>query len=74
MSGDLLEGTSLAGFASDLPGMQAFQARRSPGTYLDRIARLVAVLGNCQHVRAESARRSERTVDNLLRLSPTLGR
>src|SRR5260370_36834757 len=72
MSGDPLEETSLAGFASDLrAGKRSSEAITR--AYLDRIARLDGVLGSYQHVAAESGLRSARAVDNLLAAGTDLG-
>jgi Asp-tRNA(Asn)/Glu-tRNA(Gln) amidotransferase A subunit family amidase len=72
MSGDPLEGTSLVGFAGELrAGRRSSEAITR--AYLDRIARLDGVLGSYQHVAAESALRSARTVDNLLAGGSDLG-
>jgi len=72
MSGDPLEGTSLASFASDLrAGKRSSEAITR--AYLDRIARLDSVLGSYEHVAAESALRSARAVDNLLAVGTDLG-
>jgi aspartyl-tRNA(Asn)/glutamyl-tRNA(Gln) amidotransferase subunit A len=72
MSGDPLEGTSLAGFAGDLrAGKRSREAITS--AYLDLIARLDGILGSYQHVAAESGLRSVRAVDNLLAVSTDLG-
>jgi hypothetical protein len=69
MSGDPLEGTSLAGFAGDLrAGKRSREAITS--AYLDLIARLDGILGSYQHV---AGLRSVRTVDNLLAASTDLG-
>jgi aspartyl-tRNA(Asn)/glutamyl-tRNA(Gln) amidotransferase subunit A len=72
MSGDPLEGTSLAGFAGDLrAGKRSREAITS--AYLDLIARLDGILGSYQHVAAEFGLRSVRAVDNLLAASADLG-
>src|SRR5260370_17381983 len=72
MSGDPLEETSLAGFASDLrAGKRSSEAITL--AYLDRIARLDGVLGSYQHVAAEAALRLAPAVDNLLPAGTDLG-
>jgi aspartyl-tRNA(Asn)/glutamyl-tRNA(Gln) amidotransferase subunit A len=72
VSGDPLEGASLAGFAGDLrAGRRSSEA--TTRAYLDRIALLDGALGSYQHVAAESALRSARAIDNLLAAGTDLG-